>query len=337
MSSLWHFRSTPDTFEVEEIPAYRPSGEGSHTFLFIEKRGLTTFAAVEKLARAFNRPPAALGHAGMKDKHATTRQWLSVPDLTPEAASAFQDPDLRVLEAVRHGNKLKTGHLRGNRFVVTVARAVDGPEADGDAAFAALVAKATELQRDGLPNRYGEQRFGVAADNAAAGVAVLRGERRVRDGKQRRLLISAAQAAVFNGVLDVRRERGLLRKVLAGDVLQKTDTHGVFISEDESADQRRLDEGELVTTGPLPGSWAKMPPEGTAAAELEGAAFDRLVVPLSLFQQAGKDLPGTRRPLLVPVTDLEVTGGGDTARLTFSLPAGSYATVLLAALDVAMS
>jgi tRNA pseudouridine13 synthase len=336
MSDGWRFQSSPDTFEVEEIPAYRPTGDGSHTFLFIEKRSLTTFQAVEKLALVFNRPPAAIGHAGMKDKHATTRQWVSVPDLAPEAASALQDADLRVLEAVRHGNKLKTGHLRGNRFVVTVARPIGDAETDGDAAFAALLARAEELRHTGLPNRYGEQRFGVGADNAAAGVAVLRGERRVRDGKQRRLLVSAAQAAVFNGVLALRRERGLLRKVLAGDVLQKTETHGVFISEDGDADQRRLDDGELVTTGPLPGSWAKMPPEGTEAAALEGAAFDQLGAPFSLFQQAGKDLPGTRRPLLVPVTDLLVTRGptSGTARLTFSLPAGSYATVLLAALDI---
>lgn len=330
--SLAQFRSSPETFEVEEIPAYEPSGEGSHTYLFVEKRGLTTFQAVEKLARALGRPPDSVGHAGMKDKHATTRQWVSLPEVAPEAALAFEDEQLKVLKASRHGNKLRTGHLQGNRFVVSVSLA---DERKGEAK-SELLARADHLRRQGLPNRYGEQRFGMATDNATQGLAILRGERRVRDGKQRRLLVSAAQSAVFNGVLALRDTRALLRTVLTGDVLQKTDTHGVFISEDKTVDQGRLDEGALMTTGPLPGSWAKMPPEGSEAAALEAEALAALDAPLSLFQKAGKDLPGTRRPLLVAVTDLaieadETTG---TARLAFSLPAGSYATVLLAALGV---
>jgi len=330
--NLAQFRSSPETFEVEEIPAYEPSGEGGHTYLFVEKRGLTTFQAVEKLARALGRPPESVGYAGMKDKHATTRQWVSIPDVAPEVALAFADEQLKVLKASRHGNKLRTGHLQGNRFGVSVALA----EERRVEAKQELMARAEHLRQAGLPNRYGEQRFGVATDNASQGLAVLRGERRVRDGKQRRLLVSAAQSAIFNGVLGLRESRGLLRTVLTGDVLQKTDTHGVFISEDKTVDQGRLDAGSLMTTGPLPGSWAKMPPDGSEAAALEAEAFAALDAPWSLFQKAGKDLPGTRRPLLVPVSDLavETDEGAGTARLTFSLPAGSYATVLLGALGV---
>jgi len=327
--SLGQFRSSPETFEVDEIPAYAPSGTGSHTFVRIEKRGLTTFQAVERLARLLDRPVESLGHAGMKDKHATTRQWVSVPEIDPALALALEDSEIKVLEAARHGNKLKTGHLKGNRFGVTVSLK--------DAAnLTKLVSRAELLRSEGLPNRYGDQRFGVSGDNAARGLALLRGDARIRDGKQRRLLVSAAQAAVFNNVLDERIRQGLLRTVLGGDVLQKTDTQGVFISEDKVADQARLDTAALVTTGPMPGSWAKMPPEGSEAANLESTAFEALGAPLALFRDAGKDLPGTRRPLLIPVPDLTVEAGTETtsARLAFSLPSGGYATVVLAALGI---
>src|SRR5690349_18985146 len=111
------FCSTPETFVVEELPAYLPAGEGPHTFLWIEKRGLTTPEAVRRLARALRVPERDVGYAGMKDRHATTRQWVSVPAVDPAVALAAElGAELRVLEARRHGNKLKTGHLKGNRF-----------------------------------------------------------------------------------------------------------------------------------------------------------------------------------------------------------------------------
>src|SRR5690242_15079779 len=117
------FVPSPETFVVEEIPAYEPSGEGEHTYVWIEKRGLTTMDAVKRLARALDTDARDIGYAGLKDRNAVTRQWISVPRVEPERVLAIAEPDLRVLAAKRHGNKLRTGHLRGNRFevVVTVA------------------------------------------------------------------------------------------------------------------------------------------------------------------------------------------------------------------------
>jgi len=326
------FVSSPDTFLVEELPAYLPSGSGEHTFLWIEKRGLTTWDAVNTLARRLRVAPREIGCAGLKDKHAVTRQWLSVPRVAPEAALAAGDEQLRVLRAVPHGNKLRTGHLRGNRFevVLTALAPGEGPR---------LLEQLAALARDGLPNRYGDQRFGRDGDNVARGIALLRGDRRERDQRRQRLWLSSVQSAVFNEVLRARTAGGLLRTVLTGDVLQKAASGGVFVTEDPALDQPRLDAGEVVTTGPMPGGWAKEPPLGTAARALEDAALAAIGVTREDFAAKDRDLPGTRRPLLVPVTlppsPSEATPtDGTSLRIAFELPAGTYATVLVAALGV---
>jgi tRNA pseudouridine13 synthase len=327
------FAPSPATFVVEEIPAYLPSGEGEHTFLWIEKRGLTTPEAIRRLARHLGVDARDVGHAGMKDRHALTRQWLSVPRVEPERALALVDDDLAVREARRHGNKLRVGHLHGNRFEVVLAA---GDDAAAALALEPLRARLETLAATGLPNRYGEQRFGAAADNAAAGLAILRGERRERDHRTRKLLLSAAQAAVFNRALELRAaEGGGLRAVRAGDVLQKTGTGGLFISTDPAVDQPRVDAGEVIPTGPLPGTREKEPPPGTPARELEDRALADTGATRADFERAGRDLPGARRPVLVPVTlgDPAVAcEPGGALRLRFTLPAGSYATVVVSML-----
>ncbi len=335
------FVPSPERFVVEEIAAYEPVGEGEHTFLWVEKRGLTTPDAVRKLARLLDVDARDVGYAGLKDRHAVTRQWLSVPRVDPERARAVSEPDLVVLDAVRHGNKLRTGHLRGNRFELVVTIAVE--DADRDApgrALRALRGRLEELAVGGVPNLFGAQRFGAAGDNATAGLAILRGERRERDHRLRKLLLSAAQSAVFNRALELRAADGL-RAVRAGDVLQKVATGGLFVTEDVELDQRRVDEGELAITGPLPGGREKEPPPGTAARAVEDEALTAVGATREDFARAGRDLPGARRPFLVPLTlgepavqpDPAPAGPGEVAvRLRFSLPAGSYATVVVAAL-----
>jgi tRNA pseudouridine13 synthase len=329
------FVPSPDTFVVEEIAAYAPSGEGEHTFLWVEKRGLTTIDAARRLARLLDVDARDVGYAGLKDRNAVTRQWLSVPRVDPERARAIAEPDLVVLEAARHGNKLRTGHLRGNRFELVVTLPPDEP------AFAELRGRLEALARDGVPNRFGEQRFGAAGDNAVAGLAILRGERRERDHRLRKLLLSAAQSAVFNRALELRAAAGGLRAVLGGDVLQKVASGGLFVTEDVEVDQRRVDAGELAITGPLPGGREKEPPPGTPARAVEDDALTAAGATREDFARAGRDLPGARRPFLVPLTlgdppvqpeGVEAGPERAAARLRFTLPAGSYATVVVAAL-----
>jgi tRNA pseudouridine13 synthase len=124
------YRVIPEDFLVFEIPAYFPSGTGSHVFAHVEKRGLTTPRAVELLCRAVGADPRAAGFAGMKDKHAVTRQWVSIQDIPPEALLSLELPDVQVLEAHRHDKKLKTGHLRANRFVLRIRDVPSERDAD---------------------------------------------------------------------------------------------------------------------------------------------------------------------------------------------------------------
>lgn len=323
------FISSPDTFVVEEQPAYLPSGEGSHTYVWIEKLGLTTMDAVNRIARVLGIQARDVGYAGMKDRHATTRQWLSLPSVPPETALALDLSGMRVLDARRHGNKLRVGHLRGNRFEV-VLQDVQPSEAE------VLSARLAELGRVGVPNRYGQQRFGSAGDNLQTGLEVLRGTRRERDGRRRKLLLSAVQSAVFNRVLDLREASGGLRLVRPGDVLQKVSSGGSFVCEDLVREQARVDAGEIVPTAPMPGSRVMEPPAGTPARALEDQALADLGIAPTELAEVGRDLPGTRRPVLVAVTvdDPALTVEDDRVRLRFALPAGSYATVLLQALGV---
>lgn len=327
------FTPSPERFIVEEIPAYAPAGEGTHTFVWIEKRGLTTFDAIARLAKALGVPARDVGYAGMKDKQATTRQWLSVPGVDPARALAFAgDQALRVLEATPHPHKLRLGHLRSNRFEVVLTGSATDDE------VARLRARFAELGARGVPNRYGEQRFGVDAANAARGLAILRGEQHERDKRKRRLFLSALQSAVFNRALELRATRGALTDVLLGDVLKKTETGGLFASTDPAVDQARVAAGEVIPTAPLPGGREIEPPPGTPARALEDEAIAALGATREDFERAGRELPGARRPVLLALEDAssseEAATDGDTraVRLRFTLPAGGYATVVVAAL-----
>lgn len=341
------FVPSPERFVVEEIAAYAPAGEGEHLYLWVQKRGLTTPEAVTRIAAALDAAPRDIGYAGMKDRHAVTRQWLSVPGVSAERlerARELQAPDLTVLTATRHRNKLRVGHLKGNRFEVVLT----GPATSEE--LASLRARWAALLAEGIPNAFGEQRFGARGDNPAAGLAILRGERRERDRRKRLLLLSALQAAVFNRYLQLRATRGGLSRVIPGDVLKKTDTGGLFVAGDEAAvteAQQRVDAGAVVVTGPLPGGREIAPPPGTPAGELEDEAISACGATRDELEKAGRDLPGARRPLVLAIaTDdqpgsrggscwSEDDGSTDAARavrLRFSLPAGAYATIVAAAL-----
>ena len=300
--------------------------------MWLEKRGLTTFDAISAVALALGVSPRDVGYAGMKDRHATTRQWLSVPKADPEAAQAIRLPELSVLAAARHPHKLRMGHLRANRFEVVLT----GAATDDD--MQALRVRFAELAARGVPNRFGDQRFGGAGDNAARGLALLRGERRERDKRKRRLLLSALQSAVFNRALELRAAGGPLTQVLAGDVLKKTDTGGLFVSTDPAVDQPRVDAGEVMPTGPLPGGREIEPPPDTPARAIEDEAITAVGATRDDFARAGRELPGARRPVLLMLAEAELgEDAGSHAdaravRVRFTLPAGAYATVVVASL-----
>jgi tRNA pseudouridine13 synthase len=318
-------KTVPEDFVVEELPAYQPSGEGPHTFLYVEKKSLTTDEAVQRLCRALGVARDDAGSAGSKDRQAVTRQWISLPDLDPARALAISVDGVRVLEAARHGNKLRTGHLRGNRFTLTVRGTKDG--------LARARPIVDELGRRGMPDYFGSQRFGNRGDNADEGRKLLDGRSTARMPRgQRRLLVSAYQSALFNRYLDARIDEGLLQTALAGDVLKKTDTGGLFFADDLAQAQARLDAGQVVPTGPMFGHKMMSPPEGTAARAREDAILAEEGIGPEAFATLGKLAEGTRRPLTVPVAAASVEAGPepDSIVIRFTLPPGAYATVALA-------
>ena len=162
-------KETPEDFRVEEIPLYLPSGTGEHTYVVIEKRGLTTLEAMRRISRALNVPERDMGYAGMKDSVGVTRQTFSIPRVAPELCSALDLPGVRVLSALRHGNKLKPGHLAGNRFRLRIREVAEDALPRAEATLKVLESR-------GVPNYFGAQRYGVQGNSHLIGRAMVRGD-----------------------------------------------------------------------------------------------------------------------------------------------------------------
>ena len=315
-------RLSPEDFEVEEVPAYTPCGEGPHLFLFVEKRGRNTRDVARELARALRVAERDVGVAGQKDRHACTRQYFSVPGRTPEDARSLEGEGWRVLSAERHGNKLKTGHLKGNRFRILVRGA--GPDA-----LARARAIACALEERGLPNAFGAQRFGRDGLNAQRGRALLAGHGlpEVRgDRFLRRMAISAYQALLFNRVLADRIRDGLFATAVPGDLMKKLATGGLFVSQDPAVDSPRVARFEIAATGPLFGHRMMEPAQDALARERKVLEAEGLT--LASFAPLKGDADGTRRALRLPL-QLSVEPEGDALCLSFALEKGSFATVVL--------
>jgi tRNA pseudouridine13 synthase len=336
-------KCAPVDFVVEEIPSYEPSGEGTHLFLRFEKRGLTTDAAVRAITKALGIEMRDVGIAGMKDKVAVTTQWVSVPvppkdNAIEERAKGLSIDGIVVLDAKRHGNKLKTGHLRANRFDIVVRDvAADSLES--------VLASIERCAKDGVPNAFGVQRFGRDGDNAERARAWLTGkERAPNDPRLRRFHFSALQSALFNAVLEARVADGSWRRPMLGDVLKKEDTGGLFLCTDVEADRLRAEQGEVAPTGPILGEKMRAPEGEVKALEDRIAAPFIEGVDLHRARSLGE---GTRRALRLRVTACTVaevlnnkgvpsdalsgnSGQGHDLRIQFVLPKGAYATTVLA-------
>jgi tRNA pseudouridine13 synthase len=181
-------KETPEDFLVAEVPGYLPCGEGEHTFIEVEKRGIGTLEVLRRLAKALAISDRDLGYAGMKDAVGVTRQFISVPRVPPERLLSLELPGFRVLSAKRHKNKLKLGHLKGNRFRLRIREGC--PDA-ADRAKAVLA----ELSRRGVPNFFGVQRYGAQGNSHLIGGALLRGD------------LSGAVAAIIGDPVQIRDER----------------------------------------------------------------------------------------------------------------------------------
>jgi tRNA pseudouridine13 synthase len=225
--------------------------------------------------------------------------------------------DVELLSVKRHQNKLKTGHLIGNRFTIVVVEAVD-------AGLALAERIATRLNETGLPNFYGEQRFGGDGQNAITGKEILNGKR-IRKHWLRKLMLSAFQSQIFNEWLVARIERGWFGEVLEGDVARKEETGGMFTVEDVETDQARFENREIAFTGPIFGK--KMRKASGLPGALEEEILAREEVTLEQFSKARVN--GTRRRACLFLNDLSFSRQPEGLRFSFSLPKGSYATTVM--------
>ena len=322
-------KSAPEDFVVEEIPAYDPSGAGEHLFLWVEKRDLPGEQMLRQLSRALEIRPGDIGSAGVKDRLAVTRQWLSAPSRCEPLLENAAFERFRILKTARHGNKLRTGHLRGNRFSILVRDV--GPT---DPAPLNIAERFVErIRQRGFPNYYGDQRFGRDGETAALGFDLLAGRKTPRDipySRRKFLLrmsLSAAQSTLFNRVLAERLNDRLLDTVLAGDVMEVTASGGKFVAEDPDAEQPRCDARETVVTGPMFGP--KMKQSTGVPAQREARVLADAGLTLDRFREFGDLTLGTRRPLVVRPSELTVRSELEGLRFDFTLPAGVYATTLL--------
>jgi tRNA pseudouridine13 synthase len=310
-----------EDFEVEEIPAYEPSGAGDHLFLWVEKSGMGAEYLQRQVARRLGIPIGKVGMAGLKDRHAVTRQWISVPSAAQDHVIELDGDGIRVLSVNKHTNKLKPGHLRGNRFRILI-RESDPAAADR------LPPILDRLRAEGLPNYYGAQRFGRDGETAILGMDLLTGRKAsLRNSFLKKLALSAAQAALFNDYLSRRLADEFMTRLLPGDVMCKWPVGGMFVAENVAAEQARFDARETVHAGPIFGR--KTFPAAVEAAAREADVLRDAGLTTSSFNGFGKLVQGTRRHNVVYCDDISAHLETEGVRMMFSLPAGSYATVLL--------
>lgn len=310
-------RSSAD-FVVTEVPLYEPCGEGEHVYVLHRRANRTTRDVVKDLARTWRIDERDVGYAGLKDRRAIATQTFSLPLRENDLAEIARRIDASVagetLSVKRHKNKLKRGHSLGNRFEIRLVDTL--PEAGERARVIAA-----ELERRGLPNAFGPQRYGDG-HNAEHGRALIS---KPRGGWLARLHMSAWQSSLFDTWLALRMERGLFERVVAGDVAKKLANGALFDVVDEAAENARFAARELTHTGPMFGS--QMRRASGAAGELEDEVFGSCGVRLEELSRAR--LEGTRRAGRIFVEDLSIEEIENGLSLAFRLPKGSYATTVL--------
>ena len=329
------FRKSPSDFIVDEIAAYAPSGAGEHAYVTFRKTDLTTPEAVKRIARALGADARDAGFAGMKDRHAITTQTASFQlplAKDPEALlAAAQLSGIEILAVSRHNNKLKPGHLEGNRFRIAL-RGIAPSAVD------AVIEGIRRSLREGVPNAFGPQRFGRDGDNPARAIEWLAGKSRgPRDKREQRMLFSALQSRWFNEVLARREADETWRRVLPGDLAKKSRTGGMFLvplEGPETADAiARGEAGELSPTGPMFGKKMRWP-EGKPA-EIEREVLASAIGDPSKLDAWAHLGEGTRRPLRMEVAEGAIEqmprdeDGSEIVVVSFVLPKGGYATTVL--------
>jgi tRNA pseudouridine13 synthase len=319
-------RASPEDFKVEEILGFEASGSGPHALLHVRKRDANTEWVARELARAARCKPFEVGFAGLKDRHAVTTQYFTVPRGTRGAGefTAIRGEGFEVLSAQEHQRKLPRGALAGNRFEIVVRELRADPDA--------LTARLANIRAQGVPNYFGEQRFGRDAGNLAAvwqeaqRLAEGTMQRRGRGRDDRGFMLSAARSLVFNAILAERVRESTWNRLETGDVANLDGRGSVFaVNEVDAAMLARCAAQEIHPTAPLIGS-------GESLAQGRVRALEEAVTagfPEAVAVVQAERLKAERRALRVPVRNFAADIAGDSLTLRFELPAGSFATTVL--------
>ncbi len=338
----FHFVPSPRDFVVDEIPLYDWAGEGGHLILRVRKKGLTTWEMVKIFSKYLGIRQREIGYAGLKDKHAMTMQFISLPAKHETVLSAFVHPNIKILSATRHTNKLRIGHLKGNRFSLQFKKVLGIQQAKLDSVL-------DWIEVNGMPNYFGVQRFGMHGDNWQEGQAIVEGKRRERDRRTRAFLISAYQSKLFNdwlsrrieisrllesfGESEVEQVAGLASgtlsgtkrqqhffKILSGDVMMHYPYGRIFHAENTAEEAVKFSAHDRAPTGLIPGQ--KVLHAERTARHIE-SAFDAPI---------GET--GSRRYAWVWPREITRKYLPEKAHyeLGFFLPKGAYATELVTVL-----
>ena len=314
-------RLSAEDFRVDEVLGFEPDDEGEHVLLHVRKRDTNTHWLAGQLARHAGLPSREVSYAGLKDRHAVTTQWFSLR-LAGKAEpdwSALDNEQIELLAVHRHRRKLRRGALQGNRFSLVLREVTADPRALDD--------RLQHLRREGMPNYFGEQRFGRDSGNLSRFDELLGdGVRRRVDRHLRGLLISAVRSQLFNEVLAKRIEQAYWDRPLPGDYFMLDGSRSGFAGDpaDERLDARCISQ-DIHPSGPL---WGRgTPPVTAAAAGLERSALEPFSRWRDRLEHLG--LEQERRALRLRLTDLDWHIDGRTLTLSFFLPAGAFATVLL--------
>ncbi len=309
-------RERPEDFVVDEILGFEPSGDGEHDLLKIRKTSANTAWVARRLAVFAGIPARDVGYAGLKDRHAITTQWFSVRRAGATDWQSFDAEGVEVLEVHPHRRKLRRGAHQANAFRIALRPVADSPSP------AVVDERLQTIAAGGVPNYFGEQRFGRGGANIDLARALFAGERMKRD--RRSIAISAARALLFNTILDERVSSGNWALVVGGDLVNLDGSGSVFAESGENLGER-LDELDIHPTGSLWGSGA---PLGSGeASRIESSAVqghmdlcDGLVA---------LRIDAASRPLRMRVRQLEWQIDKDAVRLQFELGRGCYATAVL--------
>ena len=314
-------RQSPTDFRVDELLGFEPSDEGPHALLRVEKTGINTLDLIAMVARSANIGTRDIGYCGLKDRHAVTSQWLSLPRKRAEDAAQWSGEGWRVVETRFNQRKLKLGAHRCNKFVIRIT------DLDGD--MSDLTSRIERIAVDGVPNYFGAQRFGHDGDN------LRRARRMFVDGvelnrRQRRFAMSAARSWVFNRVLSRRVAAQTWTSPMPGEPLSLDGSRSFFMPkvEDREDIAGRLVLLDLHPSGPLWGA-GDMPCLG------ECEAFEReAVAPLDWVTQGLADagMRQERRALRLKVEDLDAQVDDNAVTLRFTLTKGAFATAVIHAL-----